>query len=121
MFFFDNYQAIVIDVLIAVIIALLCVICRTLISMLKAYREQKVSLDNDRKNLVALALATARSQMIEHHEQWTERGYVTRAGLEGFIIKYKAYEELGGNGGLVKQLYNEVMNLPIRRIGGSEY
>ena len=36
--------------------------------------------------------------MIEYHEKWIARGYVTKHGLENFIEMYDSYHDLGGNG-----------------------
>lgn len=54
-----------------------------------------------------------RVQLIEYHEAWKERGYVTRHGLQNFLEMYEAYHALGGNG-MVTELLNEVKELPIK-------
>lgn len=54
-----------------------------------------------------------RVQLIEYHEEWTARGYVTKHGIENFLEMYDAYHELGGNG-MVTQLLKEVKELPIK-------
>lgn len=54
-----------------------------------------------------------RVQLIEYHEKWTERGYVTKHGLDNFIEMYESYHDLKGNG-LATQLLKEVKELPIR-------
>lgn len=54
-----------------------------------------------------------RVQLIEYHEKWIERGYITKHGLENFIEMYNAYHSLGGNG-MVTHLLEEVRELPIK-------
>ncbi len=54
-----------------------------------------------------------RVQLIEYHEKWTERGYITKHGLENFIEMYNAYHSLGGNG-MITHLLEEVQELPIK-------
>lgn len=54
-----------------------------------------------------------RVQLIEYHEKWMERGYITKHGLENFVEMYDAYHELGGNG-MVTKLLEEVKKLPIK-------
>ena len=54
-----------------------------------------------------------RVQLIEYHEKWIERGYITKNGLENFIEMYNAYHSLGGNG-MVTHLLEEVQELPIK-------
>ena len=54
-----------------------------------------------------------RVQLIEYHEEWMERGYVTKHGIENFLEMYNAYHSLGGNG-MVTHLLEEVNELPIK-------
>lgn len=54
-----------------------------------------------------------RAKLIEYHRDWTERGYVTRHGLETFLEMYEAYHDLGGNG-MVTHLREEVEELQIK-------
>ena len=54
-----------------------------------------------------------RVQLIEYHQKWTERGYITKHGLENFIEMYNAYHSLGGNG-MITHLLEEVQELPIK-------
>lgn len=54
-----------------------------------------------------------RVQLIQYHESWIKRGYVTKHGLENFIEMYESYHELGGNG-MVTQLLKEVEELEIK-------
>lgn len=54
-----------------------------------------------------------RVQLIEYHEKWTKRGYVSKHGLENFLEMYNAYHALGGNG-MVTHLLEEVDELPIK-------
>lgn len=54
-----------------------------------------------------------RVQLIEYHELWTKRGYVTKHGLENFLEMYQAYHELGGNG-MITQLQHEIEELQIK-------
>lgn len=73
-------------------------------------------LKNQNKNRDANSKGTMlllRVQLIEYHEEWTKRGYVTKHGIENFIEMYDAYHALGGNG-MVTQLLEEVKELPIK-------
>lgn len=54
-----------------------------------------------------------RVQLIEYHEKWVKRGWITRHGLENFLEMYAAYHDLGGNG-MVTHLLEEVKELPIK-------
>lgn len=72
-------------------------------------KQQKKSRDANSKGTMLLL----RVQLIEYHEKWTERGYITKHGLENFIEMYNAYHSLGGNG-MVTHLLEEVQELPIK-------
>lgn len=54
-----------------------------------------------------------RVQLIEYHEKWKQRGYITKHGIENFLEMYDSYHELGGNG-MVTHLLEEVKELPIK-------
>ena len=113
MFFFENYQAIVIDVLIFVIIAMLGLVISTLRKILVVQKGQRQSLEAERKAMHSAISNVLRGQIIEYHEKVTGRGHTTRLGLENVIGKYKDYTDLGENG-LIEQLYNEILSLPVK-------
>ena len=54
-----------------------------------------------------------RVQLIEYHEKWMKRDYITKHGLENFIEMYKAYHALGGNG-MVTHLLEDIEKLEIK-------
>lgn len=72
-------------------------------------KNQKKDRDANSKGTMLLL----RVQLIEYHEEWVQRGYITRHGIENFMEMYNAYHALGGNG-MVTHLLEEVKELPIR-------
>lgn len=72
-------------------------------------KNQKKDRDANSKGTMLLL----RVQLIEYHEEWIQRGYITRHGIENFMEMYNAYHALGGNG-MVTHLLEEVKELPIR-------
>ena len=54
-----------------------------------------------------------RVQIIEYHEEWMARRYVTKHGIENFLEMYNAYHSLVWNG-MVTHLLEEVNELPIK-------
>lgn len=72
-------------------------------------KNQKKDRDANSKGTMLLL----RVQLIEYHEEWVQRGYITKHGIENFIEMYNAYHALGGNG-MVTHLLEEVKELPIR-------
>ena len=89
-------------------------ICAIIMPTLLGYvvwllKNQKKDRDANSKGTMLLL----RVQLIEYHEKWTERGYITKHWLENFIEMYDAYHSLGGNG-MVTKLLEEIKKLPIR-------
>ena len=72
-------------------------------------KKQKQDRDANSKGTMLLL----RVQLIEYHEEWMQRGYVTKHGIENFLEMYNAYHALGGNG-MVTHLLEEVNELPIK-------
>ena len=72
-------------------------------------KRQKRDRDANSKGTMLLL----RVQLIEYHEEWMARGYVTKHGIQNFIEMYEAYHSLGGNG-MVTHLLEEVEELPIK-------
>ena len=72
-------------------------------------KKQKRDRDANSKGTMLLL----RVQLIEYHEEWMERGYVTKHGIQNFIEMYEAYHSLGGNG-MVTHLLEGVNELPIK-------
>ena len=72
-------------------------------------KQQKKDRDANSKGTMLLL----RVQLIEYHEKWMEREYITKHGLENFVEMYDAYHALGGNG-MVTHLLKEVKKLQIK-------
>ena len=54
-----------------------------------------------------------RKHLMDEHEIWMARGYITPKALEGGLLMYKAYKDLGGNG-MIDHMEEEIQKLPIR-------
>ena len=81
--------------------------------LLKKQKEigEKAKKDRDANSTGTMLLL--RVQLIEYHEKWIARGFITRHGLDNFLEMYESYHTLGGNG-MVTKLLEEVRALPIR-------
>lgn len=53
-----------------------------------------------------------RDRLIELHGKYTKRGSISAHGLQNWMLMYKAYKTLGGNG-LIDHMEEEVEELPI--------
>ena len=53
-----------------------------------------------------------RKHLMDEHEIWTSKGYITSHALESGLLMYRAYKDLGGNG-MIDHMEDEVKALPI--------
>ena len=72
---------------------------------------QQQKKDRDAKSRGTMLLL--RVKLIEYHQEWTKRGYITKHGLQNYIEMYNAYHDLGGNG-MVTHLKDEIEQMHIK-------
>lgn len=81
------------------------------IKRLRAEKEEyKSQRDRALENGVVCIL---RKHLMDEHEIWTQKGYITPKALESGLLMYKAYKELGGNG-MIDHMEEEIQTLPIK-------
>lgn len=54
-----------------------------------------------------------RKHLMDEHEIWVAKGYITSHALESGLAMYKAYKALGGNG-MIDHMEEEIRELPIK-------
>lgn len=54
-----------------------------------------------------------RKHLMDEHDTWTSKGYITAKALENGLAMYGAYKALGGNG-MIDHMEEEIQALPIR-------
>lgn len=54
-----------------------------------------------------------RKHLMDEHEIWVAKGYITSHALESGLAMYKAYKALGGNG-MIDHMEEEIQDLPIK-------
>lgn len=54
-----------------------------------------------------------RKHLMDEHDTWTAKGYITSHALENGLAMYRAYKDLGGNG-MIDHMEDEIQELPIR-------
>lgn len=54
-----------------------------------------------------------RKHLMDEHEIWVNKGYITSHALESGLLMYKAYKDLGGNG-MIDHMEDEIQTLPLR-------
>lgn len=69
-------------------------------------RERDTALENG-------VVCILRKHLMDDHEYWMAKGYITPKALESGLLMYKAYKSLGGNG-MIDHMEEEIQGLPIR-------
>lgn len=54
-----------------------------------------------------------RKHLMDEHNFWMSKGYISSTALESGLLMYKAYKGLGGNG-MIDHMEEEIQDLPIR-------
>lgn len=71
----------------------------------KAHEERETALENG-------VVCLLRVKLIEYHTKYMELGYISSHALENWLLMYKAYKALGGNG-MVDHMKQEIEELHI--------
>ena len=104
----------IISIAVSVVAAVLGALLKSVINEnreLRKEREAKIT-ERDRaleKGLVCIL----RKHLMDEHEIWMAKGYITPHALENGIAMYRAYKTLGGNG-MIDHMESEIQDLPIR-------
>lgn len=105
------------DILSIVITAVFGFISTMLAYLLQqSHKENKRLKEEQQKRATALengVVCILRKHLMDEHEIWTEKGYITPKALESGLLMYKAYKTLGGNG-MIDHMEEEIQELPIR-------
>lgn len=81
---------------------------------LKAEKEQ--TLAKHEKALENGVVCLLRVKLIEYHAKYTELEYITTHAYENWMLMFKAYKALGGNG-MVEHMKDEVDELHFKKRG----
>lgn len=106
------------DYLITILISLVSgVLVFILQSVIKENRELKRKKDEEAtsrdKALEDGMVCLLRKNLMDEHETWVMKGYITSNALENGLAMYKAYKSLGGNG-MIDHMEVEIQDLPIK-------
>lgn len=108
----------VITILTSVASAMLVFLLQSQIKENRALKEkQEASLVEHEKALENGVVCLLRVKLIEYHAKYTELNYITAHAYENWILMYKAYKALGGNG-MVEHMKEEVQELHFKRKEG---
>ena len=82
----------------------------------QSHKENKKLKEEQKKRATALengVVCILRKLLMEEHEYWTAKGYITPKALESGLLMYKAYKSLGGNG-MIDHMEEEIQELPLK-------
>lgn len=54
-----------------------------------------------------------RKHLMDEHEKWMEKKYITSTALENGLAMYHAYKGLGGNG-MIDHMNDDIAELPVK-------
>lgn len=79
-------------------------------------KENRKLKEEQKKRTTALeegVVCILRKHLMDEHEYWMAKGYITPKALESGLLMYKAYKALGGNG-MIDHMEQEIQELPIK-------
>ena len=107
-------EAIIIAIATSVVSTILGAI---LVSMYKENRQLKRERDKKQTErdtaLESGLVCILRKHLMDEHEVWIGKGFITSHALENGLAMYKAYKTLGGNG-MIDHMEEEIRELPIK-------
>lgn len=75
-------------------------------------REKEKQKSQHEKAIENGILCILRKHLMDEHEYWTSKDYITPTALESGLAMYKAYKMLGGNG-MIDHMEEEIQELPV--------
>lgn len=76
-------------------------------------REKEAEKTQHEKAMEDGIVCILRKHLMDEHNFWMLKGYITSAALESGLSMYRAYKGLGGNG-MIDHMEEEIRELPIR-------
>lgn len=109
-----NIVSILVAIVTSVVSGMLLFVLQSVIKENKKMKREKEERDSKRNSAVENGLVCIlRKHLMDEHETWTQKGYITPKALESGLLMYKAYKDLGGNG-MIDHMEEEIQELPIR-------
>ena len=102
--------AIATSVISAMLVFILQSVIRENVRLKREKDERQSKRDTAIENGVVCIL---RKHLMDEHEVWVAKGYITSHALESGLLMYKAYKDLGGNG-MIDHMKDEIQALPIK-------
>lgn len=109
-----DVTALILTILSTVISGVLLYMLQNLIKENKQIRQEKEVAESRRHRALEEGLVCIlRKHLMDEHETWMAKDYITAKALESGLLMYKAYKTLGGNG-MIDHMEEEIQELQIR-------
>ena len=82
-------------------------------SVIKENRRLKQKKATREEALAEGMVCVLRKHLMDEHEKWMEKEYITSTALENGLAMYHAYKGLGGNG-MIDHMNDDISELPVR-------
>lgn len=82
-------------------------------STIKENRKLKQKKATREEALAEGMVCVLRKHLMDEHEKWMEKKYITSTALENGLAMYHAYKGLGGNG-MIDHMNDDISELPVR-------
>ncbi len=89
------------------------VLAAVLVQKIKENDELKKKQENRSSALEDGVVCILRKHLMDEHELWMAKGYITPKALESGLLMYRAYKALGGNG-MIDHMEQEIQELSIK-------
>lgn len=102
--------AIIVSIVSSVVSGMLIFILQSTIKENRKLKEKKAARE---EALADGMVCVLRKHLMDEHEKWMEKGYITSTALENGLAMYKAYKGLGGNG-MIDHMNDDISGLSVR-------
>lgn len=95
-------------------VAILAFLLQQKIKQIKELKKERDELKSKKDEAFKSGLlALLRVALIEAHEKYMDRGAISTHGYQNWVLMYKAYTGLGGNG-MIVAMNDDIEKLPIK-------
>ena len=102
--------AIIVSIFSSVVSAMLIFVLQSSIKENRSLKQKKA----DREEALAEGMVCVlRKHLMDEHEKWMEKKYITSTALENGLAMYHAYKGLGGNG-MIDHMNDDISGLPVK-------
>lgn len=81
--------------------------------LIKSISEEKQRESHKQRAADEALCCLLRVKLIEYHERYTKEGSIPSFGYENFMLMYRSYHALGGNG-MIDQMHEEIKKLKLK-------